>query len=264
VCLQLAATTLAAVAAATPTATSATTTTAAQTYFFNIDSVLPSQSKSINLYSGKSVTSYTNYDYATQSCELPYTIDPRTISFYETVTGTGVITKWTRVDKGTTSTTDNNQTFTVINGPQGYIVTNNFITAKEIPTTSTVLVRAVVSNGAAANNASVNARTDAAFVATTVPAGGYDEISVTEARSRLLFKAIGQDRCVTLNDYINAIIGSSIPGTSDSSLVTVQNDCCIPGRVKVYVTGLSTTNQTSLMAYLGARSVAGINLVYEQ
>jgi hypothetical protein len=242
----------------------ATTTTAAQTYFFNIDSVLPSQSKSIQLYSGKSVTSYTNYDYATQSCELPYTIDPRTISFYETVTGTGVITKWTRVDKGTTSTTDNKQTFTVINGPQGYIVTNNFITAKEIPTTSTVLVRAVVSNGAAANNASVNARTDAAFVATTVPAGGYDEISVTEARSRLLFKATGQDRCVTLNDYINAIIGSSIPGTSDSSLVTVQNDCCIPGRVKVYVTGLSTTNQTSLMAYLGARSVAGINLVYEQ
>jgi hypothetical protein len=47
-------------------------------------------------------------------------------------------------------------------------------------------------------------------------------------------------------------------------LVTVQNDCCIPGRVKVYVTGLSTTNQTALMAYLGARSVAGINLVYEQ
>jgi len=242
----------------------ATTTTAAQTYFFNIDSVLPSKSKSINLYSGKSVTSYTNYDYATQSCELPYTVDPRTINFYETVTGTGVITKWTRVDKGTTSTTDNNKTFTVINGPQGYIVTNNFITAKEIPTTSTVLVRAVVSNGAAANNASITARTDAAFVATTVPSGGYDEISVTEARSRLLFKATGQDRCVTLNDYINAIVGSSISGTSDSSLVTVQNDCCIPGRVKVYVTGLSSTNQTTLMAYLGARSVAGINLVYEQ
>jgi hypothetical protein len=242
----------------------AITPNGSDTYFFNITSVPSGTSKNVTLYSGSAVASYTNYDYATQSCQLPYTVDPRTITFYETVTGSGTVNKWTRVDKGTTSTTNNNKTFTVINGPEGYIVTNNFVTSTEIPTSSTVLIKAVISNGDEGNSSSVNTRADAVFPAITTPSGGYDMISVAEARARLLFNATGQDRCVTINDYINAIMSSGISGTTDENLITVQNDCCVPGRVKVYVTGLSTANQSLLLAYLTPKIVAGITLVYEQ
>jgi hypothetical protein len=242
----------------------ATATNGADIYFFNINGVSLGKSKSITLYSGSQVASYTNYDYSTQSCQLPYTVDPRTISFYEQATGTGVITKWTRVDKGTTSTTNNNKTFTVINGPEGYIVTNNFQTSTTIPTSSTVLIKAIISNGDEGSSATIAARSDFTFATFGQPFGGYDLITVEQARYRLLFNATGQDRCVTINDYINAILSSGISGTSDESLITVQNDCCVPGRVKVYVQNLSTSNQNLLMEYLSTKILAGINLVYEQ
>ena len=242
----------------------ATTTNAADTYFFNIDTVSANTTQSVILYSGSDVTSYTNYDYVTQSCELPYTVDPRTISFYETTTNSGLVNKWTRVDKTSTSTTGNNQTFTVINGPKGYIVTNNFPTAKTISTSSTVLIKAVTSNGSVGNNANISSRADALFAASSDVTGGYDQISVSKARYSLLFNATGQDRCVTLNDYVNAILSSGIDGTNDETLITVQNDCCIPGVVKIYVTGLSSTGQTQLMTYLNNKALAGIQLVYQQ
>lgn len=236
----------------------------AQTYFFNTEQVPYNTSKSIILYSGSNVVSYTNYDYETQSCELPYTIDPRTISFYENLTGATAVNKWTRVDKGTTSTTDNNTTFTVINGPNGYIVTNNFLTSKEITTSSTVLIKAVTSSGSIGNNSIITPATNTTFSANSTASGGYDLISVSEARYKLLFNATGQDRCVTINDYVNAILCSGISGTTNKDDITVQADCCIPGKVKVYVTGLSSTNQTALLNYLTPKILTGINLVYEQ
>ena len=70
-------------------------------------------------------------------------------------------------------------------------------------------------------------------------------------------------RCVTLNDFKNAIVASGISGTSDSTLITVANDS-IPGTVKIYVVDLSESNQTLLMNYLAQKTVAGINLVYQQ
>jgi hypothetical protein len=242
----------------------ATTTTAAQALFFNIDTVNTNTTNSITLYSGSEVISYTNYDYKTQSCELPYTIDPRTISFYETTTNSGTINKWTKVEKSATTQSGNSKIFTVINGPQGYIVTNNFSSAQTISTTSTVLIKAVVSNGDESNNSAISPRSDAVFAASTTPTGGYDQISVSQARYSLLFKATGQERCVTINDFVNAILSSGISGTDDETLITVANDCCLPGVVKIYVSGLSTDNQTLLMSYLNARSVVGIQLVYQQ
>ena len=241
----------------------AKTTTGADTFFFNIDTVNSGVSKSLKLYSGSEVVSYTNYDYNTQSCELPYTVDPNTISFYENVNGSSTYSEWTRVDKSSTGMVGNNKTFTVINGPKGFIVTNNFVSALEIGTSNSVLIKAVTSNGTSGNNAAITARSDVTFVTNAIPSGGSSQISVTEARCRLLFKATGQDRCVTINDFINAILSSSIPGTSDSTLITVATDCCIPGTVNIYVTGLSSNNQSLLLSYLNARSVAGINLVYQ-
>jgi hypothetical protein len=241
----------------------ASTTNGAVTFFFNIASIPAGTAKSITLYSGSEVISYTNYDYATQSCELPYSIDPRTISLYETTTNSGVINKWTRVEKSDTATSGDQNIFTVINGPKGYIVTNNLPNAKYLTTSSTVLIRAVSSNGDEGNNASITQRADVQFNTSATPTGGYDEISIEQARYSLLFNATGQDRCVTVNDYVNAILSSGISGTNDESLITVQTHCCIPGAVKIYVSGLSTSNQTLLMRYLTTKSVAGIQLIYE-
>lgn len=242
----------------------ATTSRGASTFFFNVSSINSGTAASTTLYSGNEVTSFTNYDYQTQSCELPYTVDPRTISLYETTTNSGTINKWTRVEKSSTAASGNNNTFTVINGPKGYIVTNNFPSARTISTSSTVLVKAVSSNGSEGNGATITQRSDVQFNTTNSPTGGYDEISVPEARYSLLFQATGQDRCVTIRDYINAILGSGISGTSDESLITVQTHCCIPGAVKIYVTNLSSANQTLLMDYLNSKSVAGIQLMYTQ
>jgi len=126
-----------------------------------------------------------------------------------------------------------------------------------------VLIKAVTSNGDEGNSATITTRADVTFNTSSVPTGGYDEITVEQARYHLLFNATGQDRCVTINDYVNAILSSGINGTSDESLITVQTHCCIPGAIKIYVQGLSSANQTLLMRYLNTKALAGIQLVYE-
>jgi hypothetical protein len=240
----------------------ATATNGGNLYFFNIDAINANTNATLTLYSGTQVVSYTNYDYNTQSCQLPYTVDPRTIKFYTAPVNSSIITRWTKVDQDATASFGNQTTFTVINGPEGYIVTNNFPSAQTITTASTVLIKAVVSNGISANNSTLVQRPDVSFVSASVPSGGYDQISVELARYKLLFNATGQNRCVTIADYVNAILSSGLDGTTDSSLITVQNDPNTPGTVKIYVSGLSTTNQSLLIDYLSSKTVAGINLTY--
>lgn len=232
-------------------------------FFFNIESISPNKSKSITLYSGSESVNFTGYDYQSQSCELPYTVNPETISFYETQVSTGASTKWTRVEKSSTAVTGNNTHFTVLNGPRGYIVTNNFSSAKTITTASKILITAVLSNGGVANGASISPRSNTTFNTTPSPNGGYDLISVKAAKSMAMFKATGQDRCVTIADYKKAIMGSSIAGTEDESNISVSNGS-YPGQVKIYVSGLSKIKQDELMDYLSSKTPAGIGLVYEQ
>lgn len=238
-------------------------TNSSDIFFFNTESISANTSKSITLYSGSETVFYTNYDYNTQSCEIPYTVNPETIGFYETNINTGVETKWTRVDKSSTTTSDNNTHFTVINGPRGYIVTNNFTSAKTITTSSKVTIKTVISNGAVGNNSTVLPRTNTSFGTSSNPSGGYNTISVAEAKTSLLFKATGQDRCVTLNDYKNAILSSGISGTNDISKISVSNGI-LPGQVKVYVTNLNTENQEKLIVYLSERAPLGISVIYQQ
>lgn len=232
-------------------------------FFFNIEGITAGQSKSLKLYSGLQTVSYTAYDYDTQSCNIPYTVNPETISFYETDITTGTITRWTRVDKTNTTTTQNNTHFTVKNGANGYIVTNNFSTAKQINTGSTVSVTAVISNGSLGNQSTIVGRNGAVVNAYSIPSGGFDLISINRAKSSLLFKAIGQERCVTANDYKNAIMSSGISGTETETNITIGTTS-YPGQVKIYVSGLSESSATSLINYLTPLVPVGISLVYQQ
>jgi hypothetical protein len=238
-------------------------TNGADVFFFNTEQVLPNTSKSITLYSGTEVVSFTNYDYDTQSCILPFNVDPSTINMYETQIGSNQVIKWTRVDKSSTTVAGNNTHFTVMNAPQGYLVTNNFASSREVLTNSNILVQAILSNGNVGNSATITPRSDVTFGTFALPSNGYNQISVAEARAKLLFKATGQERCVTINDYKNAILSSGISGTSDETLISVGNTS-YPGEVKVYVSGLTSENISKLLAYISGLTPAGITVVYQQ
>jgi len=235
----------------------------ADPFFFNIESISKDSTKSIALYSGSEVVNYTGYNYETQSIELPYTVNPETISFYETSVTKGETTKWTKVEKSSTAVTENNRHFTVINGSKGYIVTNNFASSRNITTTSKILVTAIISNGGIGNNAIIFPRSNTTFATTNLPTGGYSLITVPQAKAMAMFKATGQARCVTLADYKKAILGSGITGTDNEDDIIVSNGS-YPGQVKVYVNNLSKSSQEELLDYLSTKTLAGIGVVYEQ
>lgn len=239
----------------------AKSTNGASIFFFNLEEVPKNTAKSIVLYSGYETVSYTNYGYTTQSCELPYAVNPETISFYVIDIATNNTVQWTRVDKTAGTVSGNNTHFTVINGPLGYIVTNNFSSSQTITTSSKVVVKAINGNGGLGNSAEISPRSDATFNTSDSPSGGYDTITVDRAKYSLLFKATGQDRCVTISDYKNAILSSGIDGTDDETTITVANGS-YPGQVKVYVDGLSSSNQALLLSYLSDRTPAGISVTY--
>ena len=234
-------------------------------HFYNPDTIVGSSGGSnVNLYAGSGINVYTNWDFDTQSMLLPYTIDPETISLYEITDPFNPTTsqvKWTRVDRSFLSTTNNQQIFTVQNSPTGYLVTTNFANAKVITTSSSVMVKGVVSSGSVGNGASIS-DPNSLFSKIPTPSGGYSTLSVESTRARVLF-GLGQDRCVTIRDFINAIMCSNISGTDDEDLITVRNGDT-PGTVNVYVSGLSSDNQTLLLNYLSDRTTAGTSVIYGQ
>lgn len=240
---------------------SARATNGADIFFYNIEQIPANSSKIINLYSGTDVVSYTNYNYDTQSCEIPYSVNPDTISFYETNINTNVTTEWTRVNKFTKAPSGNQTTYTVINGPRGYIVSNNTSSAKTITTASKVSIRTITSNGGIGNNALISSTANTSFGTNNSPLGGYDLISVARAKSAVLFRTTGQNRCVSINDYKNAILSSGIDGTDTLSKISVTNGS-YPGTVKIYVNGLSIEGQEQLLSYLSDKTPAGINVEY--
>jgi hypothetical protein len=233
-------------------------------YFYNIDPI-PGDgiARAYTLYAGTGTSIYTNYDYTTQSCIIPKEIDPRTVSMYTRKTdGTGSVVYWTRVDKGNDTAAGNQNIFTITHASDGnYLVTNNLPNAAKTDTSMIVSIQGVVSNGTLGNSASITVPSYISMTYQTTPSGGYDSLSLNQAKAKFAFNANGYKRCVTLNDYTNAIVASGIDGTSDSTLITVKNGAT-PGTVNVYVTGLSTSGQSTLMNYLSTKSMAGINLVY--
>ena len=231
-------------------------------FFYNIDDIPGNIGTSATLYAGTGIITYSNYDYTTQSIEIPSSVDPDTISFYTTnISGVTAATKWTRVDKGNTTVSNNQQIFTVVNSSGGYTVTNALANAQQITTSSRAYVTAVISNGNVGNGASINNNSLATVTYYLSPNGGYDMLSLGQAKAQLNFNYLAQQRCVTLNDFKNAIISSGLPGTETESNITVSNSI-VPATVNVYVNGMSSENQVLLLNYLSSRTVAGIAVTY--
>lgn len=228
-------------------------------FFFNMKGLSAGTSDTLTLYSGYEVAQYTDWDFNTQSIVLPLTIDPETIHLY-TVDTVGTETEWTKVDK-TSFVREKDHYFTVLNTVNGYLVTANLPESIDIGLDQTVYVRAVVSNGIEGNQAQISSPSNVTFLTTTSVSGGYDSLSVDLAKAKAQFSITAENRCVTLEDYENAILSSGIEGTDDISKITVINSD-IPCQIKIYVDGLSAANESALMVYLGKKSVAGINLLY--
>jgi len=227
--------------------------------FFNTVGLTSDTETTVDLYSGSAMVQYTDWDFNTQSIVLPLTVDPETINLYS-VDVYGTETTWTRLDKSSFSASLGNY-YTVLNTVNGYLVTANLPESNPLDSTLTVYVKAVTTNGSIGNGAIITPASGVTFLTNNTPSGGYDTISVDLAKAKVQFAASSEHRCVTLEDYENAILQSGIPGTDDITKITVANGS-VPCQVKVYVNGLSGDNQSALMVYLGIRAVAGINLIY--
>lgn len=228
-------------------------------FFFNTSGISAETSKSLTLFSGETVVQYTDWDFNTQSITIPLSVDPETINLYS-VDVFGNQTKWTRVSKSSFAS-DLGNYFTVINTVNGYLVTSNLPESLPMDLTDTVFVKAIVSNGSRGNNSTINLVPNVTFLTNPLPIGGYDELSVNLAKAKVQFAVSSLEKCITLEDYENAILQSGIEGTEDLERITVVNSS-IPCQIKIYVDGLTKENQTALMTFLGDRAVAGINLIY--
>lgn len=241
---------------------SATSTNGASLVFYNKEEMSPYEVGSITLYSGNEVVQYGNWDYNTQSMTLPLTIDPNTVNLYS-VDSSGNRVLWEQVDKSNPATSNTGYYFTVLNTVNGYLVTTNLPESFVLTTDYTVYCKAVISNGAAGNDSTLSLiNSYASFLTESTPSGGYDDLNVGAARSKVNFAATSQHRCVTLNDYRDAILASSITASGPSS-ITVQN-ADQPSTIKIFVSGLDENLVPTLMGYLSERSVAGINLIYSE
>lgn len=229
-------------------------------FFYNVEPVTASaEGSTVEIYAGTSVITFTDWDFDSQSTIIPYTIDPRTISLYEIPDITDVDTKikWTKVTKSSKTQLDNQTIFTVTNAANGYLVTTNLANAKTIPTSSSVQIIGIQSVGDLSNNAIINT---SYFSSLNSPSGGYSQLSTKVAKAKVLF-GNSSEKCVTLEDYRNAIVASGIEGTEDKNLITVTNSN-IPGSINIFVENLSEANQSILIEYLSTLSVAGILLNY--
>jgi hypothetical protein len=241
------------------TAFSAKTTDNSNILFFNTKQITAGTGN-YNLYSGSQTSTFTDYNVEGQYIIVPLTVDPRTITFKTTDVITLTEINYTRIDRGEEATTSGNY-FTVINAPNGYMVTNNIANSTAIDLNKKVEVKAVISNGYIGNAATITPLSTTTFVSQTTPSGGFDSISIEQARSKILINGNGRKRWTTLNDLKYAIMSSHISGTDEEENITVSNGP-VPGTVKVYVNNLDSTLESTLIAYLQNIGPAGISISY--
>lgn len=243
------------------TSFSATSPSGANLYFYNAIDVPFNTPTSVTLYCGNLVKIFTNFDYTTKSMTLPKEIDPATISVVVTNNSSQISTNWTRVEKGRDIVGTNNTYYCVVHSSDGYRVCTDMPGSMELTTNYRVAVTAIYSNGSVGNGAVVDYPVETTVNDIVPPFGGYNSLSIDQLKAKFNFNSNGYQRCVTLNDYTNAILSSNIPGTEESDNITVSNGNS-PGVVNVYVQGLSSENQSLLLNYLSSLSMAGILINY--
>jgi len=233
-------------------------------YFFNIDQISAGTvGSAVNFYAGTEAVQYTNWDYNTQSITIPLTVDPNTIKMYSVDTSGNTIT-WTKVDKSNISLVSTNYYYTVVNTVNGYLVSANLPESFKITTDYSIYCRAVISNGSEGNNAIIDDTNvyGLIFLTDEEPLNGYDYLTAASAKAKLNFEARAKQKCVTLEDYENAMYnyffnnGLSINTYS----ATNGNEPCT---VYISASPIADSDRDSLMTYLSERSVAGINTVFK-
>jgi hypothetical protein len=241
----------------------ATSTSGSSLLFFNTEELPANAIDTITFYCGTEAIEYTNWDFTTQSMALPLTVDPSTITM-KTVDSSGNLIQWEKVDKSNIALTTTGYYFTVLNTVNGYLVTSNLPESFNLTTDYTVSCTAVISDGSAGNESTIQTSNSyLGFLTINTPTGGYDNLSVGLARSKVNFAATAQHRCVTLNDFKTAILASGIVIASESNVTVANAD--EPSTIKVYVDGVTdTTIISQLMTYIAERAVAGINVIYSQ
>jgi hypothetical protein len=238
----------------------ASATDGSEVLFFNTINLPGNTSLSVDFYCGQEVVQFTNWDFNSQSMTIPLTVDPRTINLYSVNTSGNSIT-WTKVAKSDQNAGSNQYFYSVLNTVNGYLVSANLPESFDIPTNYIMFVKAVLSNGSQGNNSTLNTESGLAFLTNEIPSGGYDSLTVEQARAKVQFAASSQHRCVTLNDFVIAILNSGIPGTENEDKITVANGTD-PCTINVYVTDMDSSYELELMNYLGEKAVAGVNLIY--
>jgi len=241
---------------------SATNSSNKSFYVFNIEPI-PAYSVGlpVTFYAGTEVVQYTNWDFNSQSITLPLSVDPDTIKLYSVDSG-GTEVNWTRVEKSNINLNSTSYYYTVSNTVNGYLVSANLPESFSLTTDYSVYCRAVISNGTDGNNATINSISNITFLTNESLENGYDYLTPSAAKAKFNFNARAQKKCVTIEDYENAMFnyfydnGLSISSYSASTGNT-------PCTVYIAAYHLTDLQRDGLMSYLSERSVAGINLIFQ-
>lgn len=234
-------------------------------FFYNTEAipVTGSNTVTVNMVAGKQLTSFSNFNFQTKSLELPLQYDPTAVALSTIADSTLTETYWTRVDTYTSSTAS--KIFTVINGPNSYLVTTNVAGAETPP--NIVKVYAVESSGSLGNSAIITGiqnYTGVTITNQTTAVGGRDASSVSYLKTYIPYMSATKDRLVTQTDYIDSIYSFLISKglTLEKSTISVTSPTA--GEILIYVPALTSASiQNELMtSYLPTKKMAGISIRY--
>jgi hypothetical protein len=238
--------------------------------FYNLEEIPVTSGEdtvAVEAVSGKAVNQYSNFDVQTKTLEVPLIVDPTCLKFAEVQTDGLTKVYWTQVNKFSNTTSAN--IFTAFNGPNTYYVTTN-IAGANTPL-NTIIVYGVVSNGSAANSATIRSFTSypsVQIVSYTSPSGGIDTISKDYLKTYMPYLSATNDRIVTQKDYVDSIYmfmtNKGFTINKDTISITTPS----AGLIRIYIPDLPSTSAASsainelLTSYLATRKIAGISVEY--
>jgi len=234
--------------------------------FFYNESAIPvtgTNTITVNMVAGKSLTSFSNFNSQTKSLELPLKYDPTAVALTTISDASLTETYWTKVDSYSTSS--ESKIFTIINGPSSYLVTTNVAGAETPP--PVVKVYAVESSGSVGNSAVITGiqnYTNVTITNQTTAVGGRDASSINYLKTYVPYMSATKDRLVTQTDYIDSIYSFLLSKNLTLEKSTISVTSPSPGQILIYVPSLNSASiQNELMtSYLPSKKMAGISIRY--